>query len=107
MFRGILDAQARAVGHGVVVRQTDAQGRTDLGTLLAKFIVKLAVDVLDEGIRTPSVLYTGSLSGVSACHHADQTISSSSFEEPGARGPIIVGTHGLVVRGSTKPNCPW
>src|SRR6185312_8791032 len=29
---------------------------------------------------------------------------SSSFQMSGARGPIIVGTHGLCVRGSTAPN---
>lgn len=43
------------------------------------------------------------LSDASACHHAARHTSWSQRETPRARGPFIVGTHGLCSRGSAAP----
>jgi hypothetical protein len=56
LFRGVLKRGSRARAHGVIVRQTDTQRRTDLRAATAELIVILLVDHAQEGVAVAEKL---------------------------------------------------
>ena len=105
----VLDLQRGTVGHQRAVRQTDTQGGADLRTFNSKAVVVRAVNVTgDHQVVLKAMCSTkfatlGPPFRAAACHHAEQTISSPSYEGLCASGRLAVLPFGIVVTPSGFP----